>query len=231
MAKIVLEAQLKGDMRNDVARSEGLVPSVCYGPEKENVVVVVKHNEFLKAYRQAGENAVIDLTIDGKTENVLVQDMQLHPLTGFVEHVDFKFVDMNKLVVAPIPLEFVGKSPAVIDMGGILNKTMTEVEVEALPANLPHHIEVDISKLDDFNAVLHVSDLSVPENVEIVTEMELTIATVTAPRAEEEPEDLLSPEELERQALEAAVGVEEGEEGAEGAEGKESSEGKSEDSE
>ena len=207
MAKIVLEAQLKGDMKNDVARSEGLVPSVCYGAGKENMVITVKHNEFLKAYRVAGENSVIDLTIDGKAENVLVQDMQIHPLTGYVEHVDFKFVDMNKVVIAPIPLEFVGKAPAVVAIGGTLTKTMTEVEVEALPANLPHEIKVDITKLEDFNSVLHVSDLEVPADVTIVTEGDLTIATVTAPR-EDDAESDMTPEEMEKAALEAAVGSE-----------------------
>lgn len=207
MAKIVLDAQLKGDMKNDVARSEGLVPSVCYGAGKENMVITVKHNEFIKAYRQAGENSVIDLTIDGKAENVLVQDMQIHPLTGFVLHVDFKFVDMNKVVVAPIPLEFVGKSNAVANLGGTLNQTLTEVEVEALPANLPHEIKVDISKLEDFHSVIHVSDLEVPAEVKIVTDSELTVATVSAPR--EETEEELSPEEMEKAAMEQAVGSEE----------------------
>jgi large subunit ribosomal protein L25 len=95
-------------------------------------------------------------------------------------------------------------------MGGVLNKTVTEVEVEALPGALPNEIIVDVSKLEDFNSVLHVSDLEVGEGVTIVTDPELTIATVSAPRAEEEAEEL-SPEEMEKQALEAAVGAEEGE--------------------
>lgn len=208
MTKIVLDAQMKGDIKNDIARSEGLVPAECYGPGKENISITVKHNEFIKAYRQAGENSVIDLTIEGKAENVLVQDLQIHPLTGFVIHIDFKFVDMNKVIIAPIPLEFVGKSPAVADMGGTLNKTMTEVEVEALPADLPHEIKVDISKLEDFHSVMHVSDLEIPGKVKVITDSELTIATVSAPR-EEEAADELSPEEMEKQALEAAVGAEE----------------------
>lgn len=208
MTKVVLEASLKGDMDNGIARSEGLIPCVCYGAGKDNMVITIKHNEFLKAYREAGENSVVELTIDGNMENVLVHDMQVHPLTGFVEHVDFKFVDMNKVVVAPIPLEFAGKSAAVAEMGGVLNKTLTEVEVEALPAKLPNEVVVDISKLEDFNSVLHVSDLEVGEGVKIITDAELTIATVSAPRAEEESEEL-SPEEMEKQALEAAVGAEE----------------------
>lgn len=211
MGKIVLAASKKGERKNDEIRFGGEVPAICYGAGKDNVAVVVKHNEFVKVYREAGENSVVELEIDGGKENVLIYEMQLHPLNGSVEHIDFKFVDMNKPVIAPIPLEFVGTSPAVKELAGILNKTLTEVEVEALPADLPHEIKVDISVLEDFNSVLHVSDIDLSDKVTMITEPGLTIATVTAPREEEPEEELLSPEEMEKQAMEAAVGAEEGE--------------------
>lgn len=211
MEKVLLNAVVKGDQKNAVIRAEGNIPAVCYGAGKESSTVVVTESDFLKAYRIAGENTVVELDIAGTKENVLVYDMQLHPITGKVQHVDFLFVDMNKPVIAPIPVEFVGKSAAVEMLGGVLNETLTEIEVEALPGDLPHVIEVDITALEDFNSVIHVSDVKVPANVSIYTDGELTIATVSAPRAAVE-ESELSPEEMEKAAMEAAVGKDESDE-------------------
>ena len=209
MEKVLLKAVLKGEMDNSQIRAASNIPAVCYGNNKNATSVVVSESDFIKAYRIAGENTVVELDIDGKKENVLVHDMQLHPVNGKVQHVDFLFVDMKKPVIAPIPLVFVGKSAAIAEMGGLLNETMHEVEVEALPGDLPHEIEVDISALVDLNSVIHVSDLVVPKGVEVVSDLELAVASIVVPRASVE-DDNLSPEEMAKAALEAAVGKEEG---------------------
>ncbi len=208
MEKVLLKAALKGNVENSHIRAESNIPAVCYGNKKEATSVVISESEFIKAYRVAGENTVVELDIDGKKENVLVHDMQLHPISGKVQHVDFLFVDMKKPVVAPIPLVFVGRSAAIAELGGLLNETLHEVEVEALPGDLPHEIEVDISALVDLNSVMHVSDLVVPKGVKVVSDSELAVVTIVVPRATVE-EDNMSPEEMAKAALEAAVGKEE----------------------
>lgn len=210
METLVLKANKRdGSVKNAEYRAQSLVLAECYGPGKENVSVVVNSSEFIKTYRKAGESTVIDLEIDGKAEKVLVHEVVVHPLNDSIEHVDFKFVDMNVAVVASVPLVFVGVSPAVKNEGGVLVESLQEVEVKALPGDLPHDIEVDISVLEDFHSVIHVSDLKLTDKVEMITDEALTVATVSAPRSAVEDESELSPEEQEKAAMEAAVGKEE----------------------
>ncbi|MEK7447724.1 MAG: 50S ribosomal protein L25, partial [Patescibacteria group bacterium] len=118
-------------------------------------------------------------------------------------------------ITASIPLNFTGDSKAVIDLSGSLITNKSEVEVECLPADLPHEIEVDISVLEDFEAVIHVKDIKVPEGVEIKDDLEETVALVEPPRSEEELAELEEPVE-EGEMPEAEQGqVEETEEVAE----------------
>jgi large subunit ribosomal protein L25 len=102
---------------------------------------------------------------------------------------------MNEKISALVPLHFVGDSLAVIDLGGSLLTQKDEVEVECLPANLPHEIEVDLSQLADFDAVIHVSDIKAPADVIILDDPEETVAHVEAPRTDEEMEELETPVE------------------------------------
>jgi large subunit ribosomal protein L25 len=140
---------------------------------------------FLKAYKEAGENTVIQLVVDGKKHPVLIYDVIRDGVTGDIQHVDFYLVRMDEEITARIPLEIVGESPAMKSAGGILNQTMDDLEVEALPANLPQKIMVDISGITELNQSIYVKDLSVPKNVTIVVDPETVVLTVTEPMAEE----------------------------------------------
>lgn len=171
-------------------REQGLIPGECYGSGKDNASIQMEYQSFRKAYIQAGDNTIIELDIAGTKHPVLVHDVQFDPIHDTVTHVDFKFVDMKVEVVANIPVHLVGESPAVKNMGGTLVQNLHELEVKCLPSDLPHEFEVDVTVLEDFHSAIHVSDVAISDKVEILNSLEQTIATVAAPRAEEEPEDV-----------------------------------------
>lgn len=176
-------------LRAAQVREQGMIPGECYGSGKDNASIQMDYQSFRKAYIQAGDNTIIELEIDGTKHPVLVQDVQFDPVHDTIKHVDFKFVDMKVEVVANIPVNLIGESPAVKNMGGTLVQNLHELEVKCLPADLPHEFEVDITSLVDFHSAIHVSDVAISDNVEILNSLEQTIATVAAPRAEEEPEE------------------------------------------
>lgn len=168
-------------------RAEGQVPAVVYGTGMEPKMVAVDRNEFVKVYKSGGESTLVDLEIEGVgTIPVLFQDHQQNPLTDEVTHIDFRAVDLTKKVEAEVRLEFVGESSAVKALGGTLVHVLEEVEVSALPKNLPSEIEVDLSMLKTFEDVIRISDLVVPEGVEILAAKDESVAVVTPPRSDAE---------------------------------------------
>lgn len=166
-------------------RKEGFIPAELYGRGFENAHLAISKKDFQKAFEEAGESTIINLLIGSEKRPALVHDIQKDFLTDEIIHIDFHQVRMDEKITAHIPLEFTGESPAVKEFAGILNKTISEIEVEALPGDLPRHFEVDISILKELNQSFYVSDLKVPKGVEILIEPKTVIATIT-PQAEEE---------------------------------------------
>jgi large subunit ribosomal protein L25 len=187
-------------------RKTGKVPAVVYGHKVESQNLEVDEREFRKVFKQAGENTIISLKVENKEIPVLIHDVQNHYLKDTPVHIDFYAVNMTEKLKANIPLDFVGESPAVKSLAGTLVKNMSEVEVECLPADLPHSIEVDISALENFESAIRVSDLKIPAKVELLTNPEETVATVAAPRSEEEMNSLNEkPVEADVNAVEGVV--------------------------
>jgi large subunit ribosomal protein L25 len=189
MDKIVISATTRDSFgkKNAELRKNGKIPAVVYGNNKENTTVTLDAKEFTKAFASAGHSAIVELKLDeGAGENVLIQDIDMDPVRNEISHADFYRVNMNKTIRTEVPLHFIGESPAVFQEEGSLFKNIEEVEVETLPANLPPHIEIDISALDDFSKSIHVSDIKVPEGVEILEDDEQLICKVDPPRSEEE---------------------------------------------
>ncbi len=168
-------------------RKEGLVPAVLYGHGVEPQSIMLDHLRFARAFREAGENTLIALSIGGgKSVNVLIKDTQKHPTTNRYTHADFFQVRMDEVIETAVPITFVGESPAVRELGGILIRAIDEIDVSALPADLPHTIEADLSKLATFDDVIKVSDLPVSSKVEILHDMDSVVALVEPPRTEAE---------------------------------------------
>jgi len=169
-------------------RKQGLIPAELYGRGVENLHLAVPVKDFLKAWKQAGTSTVVDVFVEKKKYPALIYEVEKNYLSGDVEHVDFYAVRMDEKIKAKIPLEFVGEALAVKGKNGILNKVMAEVEVEALPADLPRSFEVDISCLDDLNKSIYVKDIKAQKGVSITVDPETVIATITPPVAEEKIE-------------------------------------------
>jgi large subunit ribosomal protein L25 len=164
-------------------RREGFIPAVLYGHNVESTNLSVPSNEFEKLFRKAGESTLIELTTeDGKVHNVLIQEVQRHFLTTKPIHVDFLQVNMTETLKATVALEFIGESLAVKAEGGVLVKVLNEVEVECLPMDLPHNIEVDISAIKNFSDHITVKDLKVSSKVKILTDGDEVVAKVQPPR-------------------------------------------------
>lgn len=181
--------QLKTDARNpetDLAKNikrNGLIPAELYGHNVPNIHLSVSQNEFERVLRKAGESTIIELAMpDGASKNVLIQHVQRHYLTSEPIHADFYEVKMTEKLTATVQLEFTGESLAVKGLGGTLLTTITEVEVECLPADLPHVIEVDISGLKSFDDSITIKDLKVSDKVTINAEAEELVAKVQPPR-------------------------------------------------
>ena len=205
--------------QNNKLRKQGILPAVLYGKGKASTALELNLLDFNKAYKEAGENTLIDLTVDGgKPTKVLIQDVSKHYMKDLPIHVDFYEVDLTKKVRSKVPVHFIGTSPAVREFAGILLHGMEEVEVEALPEDLPKNIQVDLSVLKQLNDAIRVSDLVVGENITILSHPEDAVAIIKPPRTMEEIEAL--DEEIVDEGLPAKEEAEEGEEaGAEAEEG------------
>jgi len=221
MDTITLEVKSRPiDISAKEIRNEGMIPGIFYGLKQENKNLSVDYQTFRRIFEKGGGNTVLELDIDGKDKvNVLIHELQRDPVTDKFTHIDFKFVDLNKEVTTEVPLIATGESKAVREFGGTFMQSREMVMVKCIAKNIPKHIEFDISSLEDFHTVLHISDLKFPEGVEAVDDLELTVASVAAPRAEEEEvvaEETEAPVEGEKgEEAKAEEKKEEGEEKAE----------------
>ncbi|PIQ69686.1 MAG: 50S ribosomal protein L25 [Candidatus Tagabacteria bacterium CG11_big_fil_rev_8_21_14_0_20_41_11] len=180
-------------------RKKGKLPAVLYGPKEKARPIFISLKDFKKIWDEAGESTVIQLNLGDTKKEVLIQDVAMDPVKGEPVHVDFYAVLMDKPIKASISLVFEGISPAVKNLGGILIKVMHELEVEALPKNLPHELSVDISALASFENKISAKDIILSKGVKLISNPEETIALIEAPREEEAPasEEKIAFEEIE----------------------------------
>ena len=140
-------------------RKQGIIPAVLYGAKIKPISLEIDYNEFEKIYKEAGESTILELKIGKELKNVLIYNTSRDPVSDKIIHADFYQVRMDELITTKVPLVFEGSSPAVEIKDGVLVKNITEVEVEALPANLPHEIKVDISILKTLEDLIYIKDL------------------------------------------------------------------------
>ncbi len=161
--------ELTGKSAAKAARQQGKVPAVIYGGGGEPVNLMLRHGDLLKHLdREAVYSSILNITIDGRKEKVLLKDLQRHPAKPIVLHADFLRVDATHKVRMHVPLHFLNEEKCVgAKMGGIVSHVMVDVEVSCLIADLPEFIEVDLAELG-VGESLHLSDLSLPEGVEAV---------------------------------------------------------------
>jgi large subunit ribosomal protein L25 len=173
--------------RLDVVRASGMTPAVVYGAGTPSTSLSVPAQQFIKVFKEAGESEIVTLELEGKKLNVLIHEVQWHPVKDMVMHADFYVVDMNKEIEVAVPIEFTGVSEAV-KLGGVLVKVMHEIEIRSMPNNLPHEIMVDISALANLHDQIHIKDLKMPEGVEVLNDADDVIC-IAEPAGEEMVED------------------------------------------
>jgi large subunit ribosomal protein L25 len=164
-------------------RKEGNVPGVLYNQHGKSQAVQVGHREFSKVAKQISESSIISLIIDGKEHACFVKDRQVDILTGQLLHIDFFEVEKNAVVHVKVPLHFSGTA-AGVRAGGIFESPVHEIEVSAIPAHIPQHIEIDVSNLNA-NETIHVRDIKVSEHVKVLSSPDLVVALVKYAKAEE----------------------------------------------
>lgn len=162
-------------------RKEGRIPANIFGNKIESHAVSVDSKEFAEVFKKAGETQIINL--EGKS--VLVSNIQTDPISGEVIHIDFRQVSLTEKIEAKIPVEVEGESPAEKQNLGTVVQQIHEIEVEALPSDLPEKIIVDVSTLVEVDQAIYVKDLKVDSKVIIKTDPESIIVKVEAPTVEE----------------------------------------------
>ena len=220
MLTVALTARSRTRTGKGVARSlrrQAQIPAVFYGPEVEPVPLALNIEEVKKLISSAaGENVLIDLNIKngGSTQShrAMIKEIQVDPVKQTILHVDFYAISMDKKISLEVPIMLTGEAAGVAD-GGILQQVGRTIEISCLPDQIPETLEIDVSSLAIGDS-LHVSDLTVPEGIEVLAEERLTIATVVLPAKEEEIEpEILEEEEEEREEVEEEAETEAKEEG------------------
>ena len=182
------------DIKLDVLRKSGKIPAVFYGAGKDATSISISNIEFKKVWREAGESSAVKIGMDSGDINVLIHEVQVDPVTDEPIHVDFLAIDMKKKINVKVPLEFEGVSNAVKSGIGNLVKALFEIEVEALPADLPHNLIVDISKLETLQDNITVFDIKLPSGVVAITAGEEVVASIIL--QVEEKEEIIVPVDL-----------------------------------
>lgn len=184
--KIILEATLRTVFGKKLRkfRHEGNLPANVYGPDFKSVSVTVGYRNFINTYKQAKETAVVYLKMTDGEIPALISNLQKHPVTDSVLHVDFRKVDLTKKVIAEVPVKFIGESEAVKIKGGVLLTQSNHLAVECLPQDMPQTIDIDISLIKDIGQDIKVADIK--ENSKYLIKEEPTKVIVSVIQHKEE---------------------------------------------
>jgi large subunit ribosomal protein L25 len=182
---------LKGELREAKAklasvRAQGFIPAVYYGHKQAATPCVFQLNEFKKVWKAAGESTVVTLEMPKGKVNALITEVQYDPVKGEPIHADFYVIEKGQEVTVHVPVEFTGTAPAVKELGATLVKALHEIEVKALPENLPHGFTVDVSPLATLDGQIIAGDIALPKGVTLVTNANEVVAAIAVAKEEEE---------------------------------------------
>jgi large subunit ribosomal protein L25 len=183
----VLEAHAReSGSKNDArrVRQDGKIPAVVYGAGKDSVSISVDPRVVTRILNsETGHNTIFDLALDGEKTKAMIVDWQFEPIKGKLLHIDLKRIALDKVLRVSVPIFLVGESAGVKQEGGIMEQMLREVEIECLPADIPSHIDADVSELT-FGKVLRVSDLPHLEKIKFLTDQNQPVAHVTSVKEE-----------------------------------------------
>ncbi len=193
-------------------RSEGLIPGVLYSSGKDTVTFAVPERDLRRALSgEHGRHAILDVVLEGqeKPHHAVLKDFQLDPIKSRVLHVDFHEIRLDRVIQTQVAIELVGV-PVGVTLGGVLNQVTREVTVEALPMEVPDRLPLDVAHLA-VNDGIRLAELTVPEGVKLLDDLDMTVATVSPPRVEvvEEVEEVVEGEGVEPGEEAASTAAEE----------------------
>jgi large subunit ribosomal protein L25 len=186
MAHSELQVEKRTIIGNQVRklRRLNIIPSVIYSNKVTPINIQIKIGEFIKVYKEAGKTHVIDLFVDGTKYPTIVHDLDINPITQQVRHVDFLAVNLNEKVHTSVPVVLVGEARGVKENALVLTQNVKEIEVLALPDNLPEEIEVNVTDLFEIGDNVSIADLPKSDKYEIVDEQDLVLASLVAQSVE-----------------------------------------------
>lgn len=164
---------------------KGEMPAVIYGPKQEAISITVPVRAFQKVWKQGGESTVVMLKGLGDEKETLIHEVSFDPISDLPRHADFYAIEKGKKVRVGVPIEFVGTSPAVKELGAVLLKVMHELEIEVMPKDLPHAIEVDISALATMGSSISIEDLKLPAGVVCLNKADEVVVMASEVKEEE----------------------------------------------
>lgn len=174
-------------IKSSSIRAAGQTPAVLYGKQVEPKAVSFNATELARVFHKAGFSSLVEINLsDGSQQVVLFKDAQHDPVTGAITHVDLYAVNMTEKIKADIPLAFINEAPALTTFEAVLVTNKDSVEVECLPRDLPHSIEIDLSVLTELDSNIKVADIKAPAGVEILDDAEEIVVLVSEQREEEE---------------------------------------------
>ena len=174
-------------------RKNGLLPAVFYGKKEKTMPISLQARDFKKIWKKAGESTVVILSGVGDPKEALIHSIDFDPVLDIPRHIDFYVIEVGAKVQVNVPLEFIGESRAVKELGGNLVKVLHSIEIKVSTKDLPQHIEADISGLVDFTCKITAKDIKLPKSAELVTKSDEVIALV-AEISEEKEEDTAAPD-------------------------------------
>ena len=198
-------------------RSDDKIPGVVYGLGIDPISISVARSELRQAVSgSAGMNTIIDLSVDGTTYPSIIKDVQRHPVRLNIQHIDFLQVDLTQEIVVSVAITLTGEAKEVESGNGLVNQVLTELELSTTPRNIPDEIVYDVSEMTMDSTIL-VSDLTIPDGVEVVADPDTAVVTVSIMRTPVlDEEDAAAEAEAEAEAAEGDEGAEGGDDAGEG---------------
>jgi large subunit ribosomal protein L25 len=193
----------------EMLRKRGSVPAIFYGPKERATPIAVDARKLEHVWRAAGETTIVTLSGVGESKDTLIHDVQFHPVTGKLLHADFYVLEKGKKIRISVPLEFEGAAPAE-KSGHIVVKAMHEIEIEVAPAELPHHLAVDLGVLANVGDHITAAQIKLPPSAELITHGEEIVASATEFKEESAeiapaPETIITTEKKAEEGAPAAA--------------------------
>lgn len=192
---IIKAKKRDADIKLDALRNSGEIPAVFYGAGKNATPICISTAQFKKIWREAGESSAVKIGMPEGNIDALIYEVQVDPVTDEPIHADFLAIDMKKKIRVKVPISFAGISNAVKSGIGNLVKVLHEIEIEALPADLPHNLIADISKLETLKDQVFVSDIKLPAGVIVINNPTDVVCSIIE-QVEEKEEVVVAPVDL-----------------------------------